>query len=304
MSGFMTFVIILLVFGVIYFLFLRKLKLPNFGAVTLVTGGVKKGKSALSVRFSVGAYKRVRFVWRIRCVFAKIFRRIPPEEPMLYSNIPLRKIKYCQLTDAHLMRKVRLNYGSIVLLDEASLVADSQLIKDKKINTELMLFFKLFGHETKGGKIFVNSHGLSDLHYAIKRTTSTYYYVQGLRRFPFVVRFDLREERYSDDGTVVNTYDKDVSDSMLHIWGFKKLFKFYDAFCYSIFTDNLPTDNRERYISDRIDLKSDHIVSFRPELRDLTVHYDIKKAIPPDAPPLCGIDPSYLTNPSETDKNA
>lgn len=299
-----TLIISLLIFGLLYFFVLRKLKLPAFGAVTLITGGVKKGKSALSVRFVRTCYRRVLFKWYIRKFFAKLLHREVPEKPLIYSNIPLRKTKYCQLTDDHLMRRVRFNYGSIVLLDEASLVADSQLIKDKKINTELMLFFKLFGHETKGGCIFVNSHGLTDLHYSIKRTTSTYYYVHALHKYPFVVRFEVREERYSDDGTVQNVYDADVSKSMLNIFGFKSLFKYYDSFCYSVFTDKLPLDNRERYIQSRFKLKSDHIVSFRPELRDLTVHYNIKEAIPPDDPPDCGVDPAYLNNPLENDKHA
>lgn len=268
------FILILVVLAL--WLFHKFFKIPRFSAVTVITGGVKSGKSALTVRFALKSYRRARFFWRIKKFIAKLFKRIPPEAPLLYSNIPLLKVKYVQLTDAHLQRKVRFNYGSIVILDEASLVADSQLgssqtSESRKIGTQLLLFFKLFGHETKGGKIFVNSHGITDLHYALKRTTSTYYYVHSLSKFPFISSFHLREERYSEDGTVVNSYDEDVQKSMLRILMLNRMYKKYDAFCYSVFTDNLPVDNDLSYITRRDGLKCCKIVSFRPEFKNLTV---------------------------------
>ena len=63
-------------------------------------------------------------------------------EPLLYSNIPL-SCPYVPLTKELLLRKKRFVYGSTVLISEASLVADSQLIKDKVINERLLKFFKL-----------------------------------------------------------------------------------------------------------------------------------------------------------------
>ncbi|MDE7158804.1 MAG: bifunctional adenosylcobinamide kinase/adenosylcobinamide-phosphate guanylyltransferase [Clostridiales bacterium] len=265
-------VIIAIVLG--YILFRKFFKVPAFSAVTMITGGVKSGKSALTVRFALKAYKRARVHWYISRVFAKLFRREKPEEPLLYSNIPLRKIKYSPLLLDHLLRKSRLNYKSVVILDEASLVADSMLGVSKSkgssdISTQLLLFFKLFGHETKGGKIFCNSHCLSDLHFALKRTTSTYFYVHSLRRFPFISSFNLREERYSDDGGVVNAYSEDAQKSMMHILMFNGMFKRYDAFCYSALTDDLPLNNKVRSLSDWADLKTKQIISFRKEFQDL-----------------------------------
>lgn len=266
------FLIILFVLG--YVLFRKFFKVPAFSAVTMITGGVKSGKSALTVRFALKEYKRARIRWYISRVFAKIFRRAKPEEPLLYSNIPLRKVKYSPLLLDHLLRKKRLNYKSVVLLDEASLVADSMLGRSSKssdtdIGTQLLLFFKLFGHETKGGKLFCNSHCLSDLHYALKRTTSTYFYVHSLRRFPFISSFNLREERYSDDNTVVNAYTEDAQRKLLHILMFNKLFKKYDAYCYSAFTDDLPVQNSVRSLTDWADLKTKQIISFRKEFQNL-----------------------------------
>lgn len=266
----MTYFVIIAISLLLFWLYRKFFKTPRFSALTLITGGVKSGKSALTVSFAVREYKRAKRRYYIKKFFCKLFRRTLPEKPLLYSNIPLRKLDFVLLTDKILLRHERMAFGSVVILDEASLVADSQLIKNKKINVQLMLFFKLFGHETHGGKCFVNSHCLSDLHYAIKRTTSTYYYVHHLSKLPFISSFKLREERYSDDGTVVNTYNEDVDKSLLRVLMLNKTYKRYDAYCYSILTDKLPCADKVRRIEKFSNLKSKDIVSFREELRDLT----------------------------------
>lgn len=260
----------IIIFLLGFWIFRKFFKTPRFSALTMITGGVKSGKSALTVSFAVREYKRAKRRYYFRYAVSKVLRRKKPEKPLLYSNIPLRKLDFVPLTDKILLRHERMAFGSIVILDEASLVADSQLVKNKKVNIQLMLFFKLFGHETHGGKCFVNSHCLSDLHYAIKRTTSTYYYVHHLSKFPFFSSFKLREERYSDDGSVVNTYSEDVDKSLLRVFMLNRTYKRYDAYCYSILTDKLPVSDKVRYIAKFSNLKSKDIVSFREELRDLT----------------------------------
>lgn len=256
---------------VLFILYRKFFKIPAFGAVTMITGGVKCGKSALTVYFAVREYKRAVFRWKMSCALAKLFRRIPPEKPMLYSNIPLRKVDYVPLTVKHLLREERLASRSVVIMDEASLVADSMLIKDKNINTQLLLFFKLFGHETHGGKIFINSHCISDLHYSMKRCTSSYYYVNSLSKLPFISIFHAREERFSDDGSVVNTYTEDVSKSLLRLLMFNSTFKKYDAYCYSVLTDDLPCNVKPKYLKEWNELKTRQITSFRTEFQKIGV---------------------------------
>lgn len=274
MANLIVFLIIALL---IFWLFHKFFKIPHFGALTCITGGVKCGKSALTVRFALREYKRAVVRWYIRKFFCKLLKRELPEKPVLYSNIPLYKVNFSPLTTDILLRQKRMAYGSIVIMDEASLIADSQLIKDKKVNTQLMLFFKLFGHETCGGKCFVNSHCLSDLHYAIKRVTSTYYYVHHLSKLPFFSSFSLREERFSDDGSVINVYQDDVDKKMLRVLMFNSTYKKYDAYCYSILTDSLECSSDTRNITDRFDLKSPQIVSFREEIRDTSWLAPIKE---------------------------
>ncbi len=252
--------------------FLCKFKFPKVGAIAVIVGGVKSGKSAVSVGLAVSNYKRALRQWQFSCFFVKflnLFRREKlefPEKPFLYSSIPLKGIEYVPLTRAHLMREVRFNYKSVVLIDEASLVADSQLIKDKEINTQLLLFFKLFGHETHGGKCIVNTHCITDLHYALKRTTSQYFYLHHLSKYiPFFTLAYMREERFSEDGSNVNSYTDDVEDSMKRVLMRSSVFKRYDPFCFSSLTDDKSTLNPIIYRAKGDSLKADHIVSFRPE---------------------------------------
>lgn len=264
-----VYVLILLVIIGIYILYRKFFRRPSFGALTMVTGGIKCGKSALCVHYAVKEYKRVHRRWRIRKLFQKMLRRQVSEEPLLYSNIPLRKVKYVPVTIDHLMRKKRFNFGSVVFLDEVSLVCDSMLTKDKDINTQLHLFFKLFGHETHGGKMFVNSQCIGDVHYALKRVISDYYYIDSLSKFPLISVANVRKERYTDDKSTVNTYSEDSDKKLSRVLLFNSVFKKYDSFCFSPFTDELPSVTCLQNLTDWEELKTRQIISFRKEFQNL-----------------------------------
>lgn len=274
MFWFIAFAIVAFLF---WFFVLRKFKVPKLTALTMFTGGVKTGKSAVSLYFAVKTYKRVHRKWRFRRFMCRLFRRELPEEPLFYSNIPLRYIRYSPVTYEHFMRKVRFNFGSVVFLDEASLVADSRLISDNRINLQLLLFFKLFGHSTHGGYCIVNSQAISDLHIALKRCTSSYFYIHHLSWAPFFRIPLLREEKYSEDGTAVNVYNDDIEDSMKRVIMRSSIFKKYDSYCYSFFTDSLPQKNDVRLLGRKDSLKASSIVSFRPGFNNLSVEEEKKK---------------------------
>ena len=152
---------------------MKQFKVAKIGSLCLVNGGVKCGKSTLSVSIVRSEYKsRVRKT-KFMNFFRKLFHKPLKELPLLYSNVPLA-CPYVPLTDDLLLRKKRFVYGSVIYCQEASLVADSQLIRDMDINQRLLLFNKLIGHETKGGVIVYDTQCISDLHYSIKRCLSNY----------------------------------------------------------------------------------------------------------------------------------
>lgn len=244
--------------------FLNKFKVAKIGSLCLINGGVKCGKSTLSVSIVRSEYKR-----RVRSVkfanfFRKIFKKPLKELPLLYSNVPLA-MPYVPLTDDLLLRKKRFVYGSVIYVQEASLVADSQMIRDMDINQRLLLFNKLIGHETKGGVIVYDTQCINDLHYSIKRCLSNYIYVHHLVKWiPFILIAYVEENRYSDDNSVVNVQDKDVEEKLKKVIISKRTWKYFDCYCYSVLTDDLPVE--KTVVNNNLqtqDLKAKKILSFR-----------------------------------------
>ena len=238
-----------------------KFKVPKIPCVALVTGGVKSGKSTLSVYLAIQTYNRVHRRWKIRSFFQTLLHKKVDEEPLLYSNIPL-SVPYVPISLELLQRKVRPRYASVAYVNEASLVADQMLFKNDELNERLTLFNKLFGHETCGGVLIYDTQCVHDVHYSVKRSLSSYIYVHHLeKRLPFFLVAQVREERYSDDTGVVNSYNEDIENSLKKVLIPKRVWKKFDAYCFSCLTDGLPV--ADNVIEDSADLKARNIVSFR-----------------------------------------
>ena len=271
-------IILLIIALVVFIKFYNKYKAPKIGAIAFFDGSVKTCKSGVSVGVAIKTYKKNLFRWRISCFFVKLlnsFRKNKydlPERPLLYSNIPLAEVDFIPLRQEHILRQVRLSKRAVVLVDEASLLADSSLIKDNELNKQMLLFFKLYGHSTHGGTIIVNSQQIADVHFSLKRCIGQYFYIHHVSKYiPFFVAVSMREERYSDDGAIVNNYDKDIEESMKIYLLPKRTFKKYDSYCFSHFTDHLPFDTFEDTIklSKYDSLKAKNIVSFRKDFNEL-----------------------------------
>ena len=246
----------------IFYKISKHFKVPKIACVSLTTGGVKSGKSTFSVYLAISTYKRIHRRWKVRKVFQTLFNKPIDEEPLLYSNIPL-SVPYVPITLELLQRKIRPRYGSVAYVNEASLLCDQMLFKDDELNERLTLFNKLFGHETCGGYLVYDTQCIGDVHYAVKRSLSNYFYVHHLeKRIPFFLVAKVREERYSDDkGTITNTYSEDVEENLKTVIIPKSVWKKFDAYCFSVLTDSLPVS--DCLINRTTDLKAREIVSFR-----------------------------------------
>lgn len=261
---------ILVCFG--FWWFLRRFKSPKCASLTFVNGGVKVGKTAFALQLAYSNYKLDHRAWKISCFFRKIFKKDLPEEPLFYSNIPVA-FPYVPLTREHLLRKVRFNYRSTVFVSEFSLLADKNLFKilSQEDLKAVSLFFKLFGHETKGGKFFSDSQALGDICIEFRRNIAQYFYVHHLEKHvPFLLFFKVREERYSEDNSVMSMYSEDTEDTLKTVWARKRLFKLYDQYCYSVLTDSLPVKNDLVNGATLPDLKARYIVSFHDTKKDTT----------------------------------
>lgn len=247
----------------IYFIrkFTAKFKFPKIGSLALVTGGVKCGKSTFAVGLAIAEHKRAVRRTKFKNFFRKLFGKEPFALPLLYSNIPLG-VPYVQLTKDLILRKKRFEYGSIIYVSEASLLADSQLVHEKTLNDRLLLFNKLIGHETLGGKLIMDSQQIADLHYSTKRCLSEYIYIHSLTKWiPFFLVANVIENRYSEDNSIIAVDTDDIELKTRKVIMRKKVWKYFDAFCYSSFTDNLPVENN--VLPPAKDFKAYDIISFR-----------------------------------------
>lgn len=258
----------LIIAFVIFFiivLILSKTKRLKLNCVTMVNGGVKTGKTTLVVSLALKQYKKNLRKYKVRKFFNYFrFKRRKLEKPLLYSNIPLT-VEYCPLTNDLIRRQTRFRYGSVVILSESSLVADSQAIRSPILNEEMMLFIKLFGHETKGGAMFIDTQAINDNHYAIKRCLDKYLYIHSLIKWvPFLLIYKIREMTYSEDNqSSVNVFNEDIESSMKLLIKFKTVWKKFDSYCYSCFTDDCPVESKILRKNKKRDLKARKIITFK-----------------------------------------
>lgn len=259
------FIEILLFFAIVCFVLhlIRKLfKYPKVGSMCMVTGGVKTGKSTFSVALVMREYKHRYRRWKFRKFFQKLFKKVIEEEPLIYSNVPL-SVPYVPLNEDLILRKKRFAYGSIIYVCEASLMADSQMVKDLELNERLLLFNKLIGHELQGGCIIYDTQSIADVHYSIKRCLSEYFYIHHLVKWlPFFLVAYVKEDRYSEDGSVITVSSKDVEETLTRVIIPKSTWKKFDCYAYSSLTDDLPVVT-ETVTAET--LKVDNILSFRKE---------------------------------------
>jgi len=241
--------ILVIVLYVVYRKNFKNLKVPS---VCLITGGVKTGKSLLSVKLSVKDYRKRHRIWWIKNLL-RSKKKPPLEEPLYYTNtfisfysfIPKGKkreeyklnknIRMLELK--HLLRMKRFNYGSVIYVCESSLMSDNQDFNNQRRNAELSMYNKLIGHETRGGALYYDTQSPLDNHYSIKRVMSTFFFIQkSLNLWLFRVLYvremvstDIAENNFNDD---VDTTTRKV---IIGRWWYKR----YDRYYYSYLTDNL-----------------------------------------------------------------
>ena len=220
----------------------KKIKEPS---VCLITGGVKTGKSLLSVKLSTKNYIKRWIKWWL---VVKILRR-KKEEPLYYTNCYInfgkiwkklnKNIRY--ITKDHLLRDSRFKYGSVIYIQEASLLADNMDYNNKERNVDLSLYNKLIGHMTRGGVIYYDTQSPLDCHYSIKRVCSTYFFIQKSVDFFFFRILYVRELINQENG--VNAFDSDADDTMKLVFVGRWYYKRYNRYEYSYLTDDLDAKN-------------------------------------------------------------
>lgn len=243
--------LIVLLFIVFIFCLAKNQKKIHDGCINMFCGAPKTGKDWLCIWKGVCKYNVVKLKYYIKkYIFMKDI-----EKPLLYCNIPLT-LAHVPVDNDLLLRKKRYRFGSVVILVELSLVADSMCYNDYTINEQLQLLYKLFGHETHGGYLYANTQNPADNHFSVKRNMDRYIFIyRTIKWIPFIGIFKVREMAYSEDNqSAMNVFNEDIEETMKWLVVPKKVWKWYDYCCYSCFTDNLPVaDNvlpkdKKRYL--------------------------------------------------------
>lgn len=239
-------------------LYFKFFKIPKIKNLVFIDGGLGAGKSFYSVYLAVRLYKRSMRRYRIAKFlfkpfalmkkepnnsFAKRLRALywKLEEPILYSNIPLRNVKHAKLTLDILYRIKRPAEHSVILIDDVSLLVDQMNFRDKELNKKLSIFFKLARHEF-GGYIVANSQSLSDVHYSFRYALSDYLYIHSSFRVPFFRVLRCQEMQYTADEnskTILNGNGRDVEETLKMVLVRSRYRRYYDSRCYSVLTDGL-----------------------------------------------------------------
>ena len=234
-------VLLIIIVLLAVYLFRKLFKIPKLSNLVLVTGGVKTGKSTMSVYFAIKQYKRSLRAWKVRKFFSFIIRKWKDEEkPLLYSNVPLA-VEYVPLTLELALRQKRFAYGSVVYIQEASLFADSMSYKDEEASEAIKLLNKLIAHETKGGCLIYDTQAVSDLSFGIKRNIQSYFYIHHSIKIPFFMICYVRELLYSpEEQGINNVFSDDVEVGLRRVIIPKRIWKKFDCYTYSALTDDLP----------------------------------------------------------------
>lgn len=255
-------VLILLIIG--YSWYKKNFKKLDIPCVAMVTGAPKCGKSTIAIHLAYKEFKKARFKVAVKNIFNRLMHKPLLEKPLFYSNIPLNiKEGYTPVTKELLTAQTKFVEFSVVYLGEVSLIADSMSYRNEDINEQLLLFNKLFGHRV-GGKLFYDTQCINDCHYSLKRVVSNYLYcykLVNLPILPFVIAY-VREERYSDDNSTINTFESDVEDSLKKILISKNVWKKFDYRCYRNI-HNYKSLKEECDIIHTNKLEANNIVSFK-----------------------------------------
>ena len=271
---------ILLIIGVVLiFLLVIYSRCPYIGCLTLFTGALKSGKTLTALRCALRKYQMARIMWRISCLWRSFLQKLGvkvklPEEPLFYTNITVAGVRYVPVTLDILYRRVRIARKSVMFLSETSLIADSMTVRDALLNEEINTFFKLYGHESHGGKCIIETQNVLDNHYAIKRCLTFYYNIDANFNLPFFKLVRFYKVFYADDDSVKNVVSLNSKVDYSYMLIPKSMFTRYDSYTYSWLTDELPLAKDYRYVQrhrlwfyygDR-NLKSREIPTFKENL--------------------------------------
>lgn len=268
--------IVLFIVCLLLYVYYKHFRKPKLGTFTMVTGGVKSGKSTSSVACSVRDFHRRCRRTKIKNYFRKCFNKPLLDMPLYYCNVPIvTKYGCVPITKGLLLRKERFRYGSVIYFQEASFLAGSTDYGVESVDDAIKLLCKLIGHETKGGSLYVDTQAVCDLHNAFRRSCSMELYIFQTYKIPILPFLIIwyKQLYYNEDGVMVNVNVGNADDDLRKMLVSSKVWKRFDCYCYSVMTDDLPVNENVINFTFADCLKCDNIL----RLKDIIKEDNLKK---------------------------
>ena len=210
-------ILIILVVVIAYFVY-RYLKpyFVKYDTTILYCGGLGSGKSLNSVKQVLLLYKKNHNKWLVHKYwnnFKNLFRKSDnkklfiEEEPLIYSNIPIRIKKNklsTMLNKEHLMLKERINQKSIVFIDELPTLVNQFNWSIKEVKYNLNEFITFFRHYI-GGYLVVNGQAESEIVKQVRVKLNSYYWCFDFKKFLCFYRVKILHSMISENDISLST---------------------------------------------------------------------------------------------------
>ncbi len=243
-SWFLGIEVVLMIVFFIY-LWIKKYR-PVIDRVNFFSGAPGTGKSKLMVDLAVNKYRSVLRSVKIRNFIFKLYNKIAPKKykkeyleiPRLYSNFPIlwkRKTFSYALTDDIILLQKRLQYGSVVVIDEFSELASNQDYNNVYAKFNVDEFIRFFRQYTLGGWFYAADQSSDSVLVQVRRRIGKVYNLVGFRKLPFfkIAFTNVRHLSISEDIKVV---ESGQAENLKHNTNWLPLFfykKRYDTYAFS-----------------------------------------------------------------------
>lgn len=252
-------ILVIIILVILLVVFYNKFVKMPLNHISLVNGGVGSGKTTLCVRLAIMNYKKACNRWYVRRFFHRLFKKpFKEKKPLLYSNIPVKKIPYVPLTAELLYGFKNFVPRSIVLFTEVSLSASS--MDFNKIDYDAFSKgIKLFRHRTLGGKMFLDTQAVSDMHFVLKRSINSYIWIERFMHIPFILIYKVRVMMLVDENSVNISSDPQKETRLLfvpsYIWKKFDTYNFYGIYKDTELETNTVFKNKDLLSYDYVTLK-------------------------------------------------
>jgi len=222
--------LIIRVYGKFYFL-----KVDN---TLMFTGAPGTGKTNAMVVMALKLYRKtLRKVRR-----HNTFKRDKWEEPVLYSNIPIRLNRSTWSTvlkKEHLLLTERINHRSVTVITEIGKIASQYDWNNLNVQDNLNDFISLYRQYTLGGYFLCDDQSSDNVAVTIRRRLGTVINMLHFRRFWKIYWVKMRNITVSED---IKTIEDDSAETNMRwkVGLFPLFYSNYDTYAFSERYNSVP----------------------------------------------------------------